>query len=166
MKINIAQVHKAIGERQSFSFLVPAAAVADGQELWLTGQLEVAGEIVNNGRALKVTGTVKANAAGVCSRCLGEFGAPVTIPFAEDFQEASQAAAGDDNTVYSGDEIDLGDLIREAIILAEPIKPLCSQDCKGLCPKCGINLNQTTCECDRFTVDPRLAALEKLLHKK
>lgn len=166
MKINIAQVNKAIGERQSFSFLVPVTDLAGGQELWLKGQLEVAGEVVNNGLALRVTGTVKAEAAGVCSRCLGEFTAPVTISFAEDFREAGQTTGEVDQTVYSGEEIDLSELIREAIILAEPLKALCSQDCKGLCPKCGINLNQTTCDCARWTVDPRLAALEKLLHKK
>jgi uncharacterized protein len=166
MKINIAQVDKAIGERQSFSFLVPVHALAGDQELWLRGQVEVAGEVVNNGRSLRVTGTISAESAGVCNRCLSEFASPVTIPFAEDFQKAGQTTAEGDLTVYSGEEIDLSELIREAVILAEPLKALCSQDCKGLCPKCGVNLNQTTCSCDRFTVDPRLAALEKLLHKK
>lgn len=166
MKINVAQIIKAIGERQSFSFLVPLSALADGQELWLKGQAEIAGEVINSGRFLRVSGTVKAEAAGVCCRCLGEFTTPVTIAFAEEFQEAGKITGDTDQSVYSGEEIDIGELVREAIILSEPLKALCSEDCKGLCPKCGVNLNQTTCGCDRFTVDPRLAALEKLLPKK
>ena len=63
---------------------------------------------------------------------------------------------------YDNDEIDLGQLMREQFYLALPMKPLCRDDCNGLCPKCGTNLNPRPCDCKREWEDPRLAALKAL----
>ena len=63
---------------------------------------------------------------------------------------------------YQNEEIDLEQLMREQFYLALPMKPLCSRDCKGLCPTCGTNLNRATCDCKRDVTDPRLAVLKKL----
>jgi uncharacterized protein len=67
---------------------------------------------------------------------------------------------------YDGDAIDLGQLVREQFYLSLPMKPLCRQDCAGLCPECGTNLNVSRCECEHRWIDPRMAALEQLLPKK
>ncbi len=71
---------------------------------------------------------------------------------------------GDDLTTsfYRDDRIDLLQLVREQMFLAIPMKPLHSDACKGLCPNCGVNLNETTCECRTEWVDPRLAPLLNL----
>jgi len=61
---------------------------------------------------------------------------------------------------YSGDEIDLGQMMREQFYLALPMKPLCQQDCKGLCPVCGKNRNRETCSCESTWVDPRFEVLK------
>ena len=63
---------------------------------------------------------------------------------------------------YKDDQIDLGEMMREQFYLALPMKPLCNDDCKGLCPICGTNLNRGTCDCNRQWEDPRLAALKTL----
>ena len=63
------------------------------------------------------------------------------------------------------DAFDLGDLARTAFILDMDTKTLCSEDCKGLCPRCGADLNQGPCSCKKKDVDPRLAVLAKLLEK-
>ena len=63
---------------------------------------------------------------------------------------------------YDGDEIDLLPLLREQVVMAVPFAPLCAETCKGLCPRCGSNLNTDPCDCDRHVVDPRLAALKDL----
>ena len=63
---------------------------------------------------------------------------------------------------YENEEIDLGHLMREQFCLSLPMKPLCQQDCRGLCPVCGTNLNRSGCDCKREWEDPRLAALRKL----
>ncbi len=64
---------------------------------------------------------------------------------------------------YRDDKIDLNQMIWEQVYLALPMKPLCKDDCRGLCPHCGTNLNLSKCNCERDFVDPRLAALKSLL---
>ena len=63
---------------------------------------------------------------------------------------------------YENDAIDLGQLMMEQFQLALPMKPLCREDCKGLCPNCGMNLNTGTCDCNVKWEDPRLAALKAI----
>ena len=66
--------------------------------------------------------------------------------------------------IVNGDEIDLGELVRQLIIIHTPPRSLCRPDCKGLCPTCGADLNEGPCSCEQ-EIDPRLAPLKALLHK-
>ncbi len=68
-----------------------------------------------------------------------------------------------DTSYYRDDQIDLNELLREQFYLALPMKPLCREDCRGLCPQCGTNLNTGTCTCATEWEDPRLAALKGLV---
>jgi uncharacterized protein len=79
----------------------------------------------------------------------------------EDVELDGTEVAADDLglTEYSGDEIDLGQMMREQFYLALPMKPLCRQDCQGLCPVCGKNRNRETCSCESTWVDPRFEVL-------
>ena len=82
----------------------------------------------------------------------------------EDDEETPEGAEGDDVlglAEYRDDKIDLGEVVREQLYLALPMKPLCREDCKGLCPVCGVNRNRETCTCQQEWVDPRMAALKK-----
>jgi uncharacterized protein len=67
-----------------------------------------------------------------------------------------------ETSYYRDDEVDLNELIREQFYLALPMKPLCTEECRGLCPQCGANLNTDTCDCATEWVDPRLAALKNI----
>ena len=67
-----------------------------------------------------------------------------------------------DFETYKGDEIDLGGFLRELIAMSLPIKVLCVEECKGLCPNCGVNLNLEECSCKDNWVDPRFAVLRNL----
>ena len=67
-----------------------------------------------------------------------------------------------ETSYYRDDQIDLSELMREQFYLALPMKPLCREDCKGLCPQCGTNLNTGTCDCAPAWDDPRLAPLKQL----
>ena len=83
---------------------------------------------------------------------------------AEDDEEAPEGAEDEDVlglAEYRDDTIDLGDVVREQLYLALPMKPLCQEDCKGLCPLCGVNRNRETCTCQQEWVDPRMAALKE-----
>jgi uncharacterized protein len=67
-----------------------------------------------------------------------------------------------DVSIYDGEKIDLTDLVREQILLDLPTQILCQEDCKGLCQKCGANLNEVNCNCEENEIDPRWSALKNL----
>jgi uncharacterized protein len=109
-----------------------------------------------------------------CSRCLEAFALRVAPEFdlgyvsrTENVGEGEREVNEDDLTTafYSDDQIDLGELIAEQFHLAMPMKPLCAEDCKGLCAQCGTNLNIGACNCSHHWTDPRLAALKELARK-
>jgi uncharacterized protein len=95
---------------------------------------------------------------------LDPFAFPVTLELAEMFRlPGSNTRPGAIYAVGEDGELDLAPLIRELAWLAIPIKHLCDLECKGLCPHCGVNLNEETCQCEEVHVDPRLAPLKELL---
>lgn len=110
-------------------------------------------DITNTGDALLVTGTVEGVAKGGCARCLEQIDIPITGEIEGYFIINSEDAAPDD---MEGDEfeylpedktIDMAPLIQAAILLDLPNLPLCSEDCKGICPTCGADLNKEPCTC-------------------
>jgi len=105
-----------------------------------------------------------------CSRCLEPVERDLDLESEIIFKEVPRNVPKELNLTeddlkvieYEGGQIDMTDRIREAIILEVPIKPLCSESCKGLCPICGRNLNHGDCGCEVKVVDPRWKALEDL----
>ena len=113
---------------------------------------------------LFVEGTVETQLSLECVRCLEPFAFPVTLELAELFQmPGTEREPGALYAVTESGEIDLAPLMREHAWLAIPMKPLCDPQCKGLCPHCGVNLNEESCTCEEVRVDPRLAPLKELL---
>lgn len=110
-----------------------------------------------------------------CSRCLEAFPVPVNAAFdllyvpasANTGAEEQEIEEDDLDTAYYRDGvIDLADLVREQLYLALPMKPLCQEACRGLCPECGTNLNSGACTCTHEWEDPRLAPLKALARTK
>ena len=91
----------------------------------------------------------------VCDRCMEEFDSPKTASFSCILAEEKQDQENDDIVLLDHDEVDLADLAGTAFILDMDTKTLCSEDCKGLCPGCGVNLNREACRCKK-QVDPGL----------
>ncbi|MBP2650131.1 MAG: hypothetical protein H6Q74_956 [Firmicutes bacterium] len=163
MKINIALLDQEAGACQSFRFACPIETIDEHNTAsWIEGNVEVEGKVCNTGACLALTGEIHAKANRVCHRCLKEFSAAIVTSFSENWQQAD----GDSEVIrYQGDELDISELVRESLVLAEPLKNLCSEMCRGLCPTCGADLNHAKCNCVRDEIDPRLAALQKLLEK-
>ena len=93
-----------------------------------------------------------------CGRCLEMVTYPVKMAFACSLTPTGAGIAAEDSADVG---IDLAPLVLEQVVLQIPIKPLCREDCKGLCPRCGANLNETTCDCETEVVDQRFAILNK-----
>ncbi|AXE27330.1 YceD family protein [Streptomyces globosus] len=122
-----------------------------------------------------VTGTVRASAEGECVRCLESVGRELKADFQEMFSypdaddrgrpkaEPADDAEDDEDTLYLEDGLfDLEPVLRDAVVLALPLQPVCREDCLGLCPDCGVSLNEDP-EHHHDAVDIRWAALQELV---
>jgi uncharacterized protein len=136
--------------------------------------IALAFDIFKDKKQFRLVGRVQTRLELSCSRCLEPFTLPVDQrfdlryhPHVENTGDDEREIEEDDLTTafYEDDEIDLGQLMREQFYLALPMKPLCGDACKGLCPVCGTNLNRGTCNCKREWEDPRLAVLRELRTK-
>ena len=122
-----------------------------------------AGRVFNEAGVLRLTGALTADMQCVCDRCGSEFfSTKVTELDATIVEE--DTGVNPELFVLDGDEIDLDEILSTLFILDMETKFLCSEDCKGLCPTCGKNLNLGPCSC-RKQLDPRFAVLEQLLDK-
>ncbi|MGE3518878.1 MAG: DUF177 domain-containing protein [Vicinamibacterales bacterium] len=119
----------------------------------------------------RLVGRVVTTLELLCSRCLEPYQLQIDAPFDLRYQphtqnrgEGEQEIEEDDldTAFYENDEIDLGQLLQEQFYLALPMKPLCSDACRGLCPTCGTNLNRAPCDCQTQWEVPRLAGLRAL----
>ena len=121
------------------------------------------GRVVNHAGALVLNGTARSELDLVCDRCGKEFSREKVVPLDMLLADTlEQEDSEDEIFLLDGNELDLDELVTTAFVLAMDTKNLCSEDCKGLCAKCGADLNLGPCGC-RPEVDPRLAALAQLL---
>ena len=100
-----------------------------------------------------------------CDRCGKEFSREKIVPLDALVAQELEDEENDEILLLDGYELDMDEVVTTAFILAMDTKNLCSDDCKGLCSGCGVDLNVDTCRC-KPEVDPRLAALAQLLDKE
>ncbi len=169
MKINVAQLLKqTIGSARSYKIDDVVQLVEDEPtDSHVQGEIE----LTRTDRGVLVRGILETEISLVCSRCLASFEYPLTFRIAEEFFPKINVVSGvslplpEDSTGFAIDEhhmLDLGEVLRQHVVLAMPMKPLCHPKCAGLCPGCGINLNQGTCQCPPRSHKSTWAELEKL----
>lgn len=144
----------------------------EGEAYQVVAPVQVDLEIHKDKDRFRLMGTARTELELTCSRCLEPFRMPFDgaidvryLPASEISAEDEREVAEDDldTSYYRDDQIDLNELLREQFYLALPMKPLCREDCKGLCAQCGTNLNTGTCACAAEWEDPRLAPLKGLI---
>ena len=114
------------------------------------GEIKIVGEVVDDDEKLKICGKIFCRRKFICDKCLSESEESQIHDFEEEL---------DGEEIVDG-FVDVSEIVRDTLIISQPIKSLCKVDCKGLCPSCGKNLNEGDCGCDRFIADPRLAILK------
>ncbi|MBR1701322.1 MAG: DUF177 domain-containing protein [Lachnospiraceae bacterium] len=107
--------------------------------------------------------------AAVCDRCLTEVDLPITLSFdrvvlSPEAAAEDEDAEADDQLFMDGYQLDVEAFVHDEIIVNWPVKILCKEDCKGVCPVCGQNLNERECGCDTFVPDPRMAAIKDIFN--
>jgi uncharacterized protein len=177
MRIHVADIPP---EGTVLEITTPAKNFPELKQLEADGECRFEGDICAHleirkvADVVEVEGRIQTKTSATCSRCLVTYEAPVEQHFAVDFteellepdlpQEEIALSVEDLGLIYyKGDTIDFHDAIQEQVILALPVRPLCREDCRGLCHKCGENLNEGNCRCNGSNViDPRFAVLKNL----
>lgn len=152
--VDISKIRDEIGETMPISLTVRLHDL-DESDSWVHGDIILHGQISNVGKTLRLRCEVTSQATLECCRCLSVYEQSVKFDFEAELEPESFK--------LGADVLDIAPFVREELIFQAPMKPLCHQDCKGLCPYCGIDLNQSACECGQRIVDPRLSKLQHLL---
>jgi uncharacterized protein len=173
LQLDLTHLARRADEHVDRTFQPAALAIPEGSDYRVAAPVHLALDVHKDGDVYRVTGRVETRLKLECSRCLEPFEIPVDsafelryVPQEHNTGEGEREIAEDDLTTayYKDQSIDLDALMAEQFHLALPMKPLCADDCKGLCPVCGTNLNTTTCSCAPKWEDPRLAALKGLMN--
>ncbi len=167
VRVSWLDLTRADTEPLTFSEHPPLSTQSGGTDIVSVGGAGFDGRVERAGRGYLLEGTLEGKATLRCARCLSEF----DFPFAERLQVHLLPAAAlprEDDTrlgrddlevrFYDEPRVDLGELATEQFALALPMKPLCAETCRGICPRCGANLNQGACGCPPET-DDRFAPL-------
>lgn len=135
----------------------------------ITEKSEFTLHLANQGnKRLTLSGETTVTLAIPCDRCLTEV--PVRVPLSMEktvpLAESEAEEVDSDEGFLDGSLLDTDRLIFHEILVNRPLKVLCRDDCKGLCPVCGTNLNERDCGCDRTVIDPRMAIFQDILQKQ
>jgi uncharacterized protein len=162
LKIPVADLLGRPGEYRDIRFRHAFPEVESGLARLAPAPVAVTGKAESVVEGILLTGRAEAETELQCARCLTRFSSPMTLDLCELFVAPGHEAAEEDAFRIEGGEIDVGEMMREGLTLALPLNPLCREDCKGLCARCGTDLNVGACDCTDDEVDPRWAALSGL----
>ena len=169
MQLSVSQLLQApVGTTRDYQVNEIVDFTGDGNGRLVQGEIR----LLRTHRSILVKGALRIEVELTCSRCLSLFNSPVTLNIDEEYIPTVDVVSGaplpspEEPGSFIIDEhhvIDLTEAIRQYALLATPMKPLCREDCAGLCQDCGHNLNQGPCDCPVQVADPRWFELGKLL---
>ena len=167
MQINVSQLLKeAIGAERNYQVAETVHSV---------GVVEGEVELLRTDRGILLRSRMSTKVEVNCSRCLSLFRYPIDLNIEEEYFPTTDVVSGaplslpDEPGTFTIDEhhvLDLSEAIRQYTLLAVPMKSLCREDCAGLCPHCGHNLNLGSCHCLSEATDPRWFQLTKLVNER
>ena len=168
MTIDVSGILKELGGRIEVNGEVEVGEFEfSGERYSLEAPFKVSGSISNNGKALVLTADVEAELCTRCARCLDEIIVDAGFSMEESFaQSESKIPEDDEIIVFDGYTIERDDIIEDNLIMNIEGRYLCDEDCKGLCPQCGANLNDGECGCNREFIDPRWSGLADLMNNE
>lgn len=168
MQINVSQQLKSpIGTARDYDIDSAIDILDTGVSSPVKGKVK----LTRTNRGILVQGTLDSSVPVECGRCLSRFDCPLNVNIEEEFFPSIDVNSGapveipEDSSGFTIDEhhiLDLREPIRQNALLAVPMKPLCREDCAGLCAQCGKDLNQGQCRCERTPADPRWSRLAEL----
>ncbi len=166
LQLNVARLKRIPGDsaRYKQDVQMPSFKV-QGESVNFSGPVVIDVVIDNTGKHLVVEGKASGKLKLACSRCLDFFEYSFEVPVKEVYTAAPEEDA-DEAVSFTGDFLDISPEITKSIIMHLPMKALCREECRGLCPVCGINLNERQCRCAGKDIAPRLNVLKKYFEQK
>ena len=166
MLLGLSQIMDRPGASVTFSTSVDLHDLLYGNCYPVSEPVLASGTVRNTAGVLVMTGNISTTIHGVCDRCASDFDADVEFPIDVVLVTELANEENEDEWVFplEGDSADLEDIVRTVFVLNMDSKLLCKPDCKGMCCRCGKNLNNGPCSCQK-ELDPRFAALRQLLDK-
>ena len=166
MLLGLSKIMDNPGASVSFSTSVDLSDLLYGTCNPVSEPVLASGMVRNTAGVLVMTGAITTTLHGVCDRCASDFTADVEFPIDVVLVTELSNEENEDEWVFplEGDSADLEDIVRTVFVLNMDSKLLCKPECKGLCCRCGKNLNEGPCSCQK-ELDPRFAALRQLLDK-
>lgn len=125
--------------------------------------VSIEGTVSNKASLVRLEAQISFEFDAPCDRCGAETATPFTITVEKSLAAAIEGEDSDTILLVPDMKLDLDELLYSEVIVGLPMKHLCSETCKGMCFKCGKNLNEGKCDCPEKEIDPRLAALAELL---
>lgn len=164
MKLDLREIIEIPGASLPYDCTLETDNLKFESVLSYTEPPHAVGQVRNSAGAMTLEGEMSAKMLCRCDRCMKQFMAekriPLSVPLAAQLTDDENA----DIFLLDGDSLNLSEVLEICFILEMDAKHLCREDCVGLCPTCGVDLNEQDCEC-RAETDPRLAVLEQLLDK-
>ena len=166
MLLGLSKIIDCPGASVPFSVSVDLSDLLYGETYPVSEPVLAEGVVRNTAGVLVMTGSLHTTIHGVCDRCASDFDRFVEFPLDVVLVTELSNEENEDEWVFplEGDSADLDDIVRTVFVLNLDSKLLCKEDCKGLCCRCGKNLNDGPCNCQK-ELDPRFAALKQLLEK-
>ena len=166
MRLGLSKIIDCPGASVPFSTSVDLSDLQYGQSFPVSEPVEASGTVRNTAGVLMMTGSMYTTIHGVCDRCASDFDSYVEFPIDVVLVTELSNEDNEDEGVFplEADAADLDEIVRTIFVLNLDSKLLCKPDCKGLCCRCGKNLNDGPCNCQK-EIDPRFAALKQLLEK-
>ena len=166
MLLGLSKIIDCPGAKVDFSTSVDLSDLLYGTCYPVSEPVLASGTVRNTAGVLVMQGEIRTCIHGVCDRCASDFDQDVEIPIDVVLVREFVNEENEDEWVFplEGDNADLEDIVRTVFVLNMDTKLLCKPDCAGLCCRCGKNLNDGPCDCEK-EIDPRLAALKQLLNK-
>ena len=166
MLLGLSKIIDSPGASVPFSVSVDLSDLRYGVSCPVSEPVVAQGVVRNTAGVLLMKGNVTTTIHGICDRCAAEFDRFIDFPIDVVLVTELSNEENEDEWVFplEGDSADLDDIVRTVFVLNLDSKLLCRDDCKGICPRCGRNLNDGPCQCEK-ELDPRFAALKQLLQK-
>ena len=163
LRLNVGFIiHQTVGYSRDFPFEVTSIHLPPDLDLT---DLNGVARVTRTAQGLLLQAKMHASVRAECVRCLTEFWQPLEIDFTELYAFSPNSVTESGLILPENGKLDLAPVVREEMILAVPISPLCKPDCKGICPICGENRNETFCVHEDENIDPRLDTLRSLFDK-